>query len=196
MRYKQVGQYQNINGVSGRDCNERWDIINKYTNEVEHNLSIDVGSAEGFFVKKLSESRIQNVVSVEGTQDTHDIQKRYCSNEIESGKVNLLNLAMTEQSVGSFTDKKYDICLLLAVLHWCDNPDFILKQLVNVSNYTFVEIPDLDDKVAYGQDYLKRISETFGNTKDYIESVTGKKVIEEYRVGALTTNQRSLFVIK
>ncbi len=196
MRYKQVGQYQNINGVSGRDCNERWDIIKKYTNEVEHNLSIDVGSAEGFFVKKLSESRIQNVVSVEGTGDTHNIQKRYCSNEIDSGKVNLFNLAMTEKSVESFTDKKYDICLLLAVLHWCDNPDFILKQLVNVSNYTFVEIPDLDDKVAYGQDYLKRISETFGSTKNYIESVTGKKVIEEYRVGALTTNQRSLFVIK
>lgn len=196
MRYKQVGQYQNINGVSGRDCNERWDIINKYTNEVEHNLSIDVGSAEGFFVKKLSESRIQNVVSVEGTPDTHDIQKRYCSNEIESGKVNLFNLAMTEQSVGSFTDKKYDICLLLAVLHWCDNPDFILKELANVSNYTFVEIPDLDDKIAYGQDYLKRISETFGNTKNYIESVTGKKVIEEYRIGALTTNQRSLFIIQ
>jgi hypothetical protein len=32
--------------------------------------------------------------------------------------------------------------------------------------------------------------------KNYIETITGKNVIEEYRVGVLTTNQRSLFVIQ
>jgi hypothetical protein len=196
MRYKQVGIYQNINGDTGRDCNERWEMIKNYTNEVQHNLSIDVGSAEGFFVKKLSQSNIKNVVSVEGTIETYNIQKGYCSDEITSGNVKLLNLAMTEQSVELFTNKSYDVCLLLAVLHWCDNPDFILKELSSVSNYTFVEIPDLHDKVAYGQDYLKRILDTFGTTKNYIETITGKKVIKEYRVGALTTNQRSLFVIQ
>jgi hypothetical protein len=196
MKYKQVGIYQNINGNVGRDCNERWKIINNYTNEPQHNLSIDVGSAEGFFVKKLSESNIKNVVSVEGTIETYNIQKRYCLDEISSGNVNLVNLAITEQSVGLFTNKSYDVCLLLAVLHWCDNPDLILKELSNVSNYTFIEIPDLDDKVSYGQDYLKRISDVFGTVKNYIEVITGKSVIDEYRVGALTTNQRSLFVVK
>jgi len=196
MKYKQIGQYQNIDGNSGRDCNERWEIINNYTNEIEYNLCIDVGSAEGFFVKKLSETKIQNVISIEGTFETHNIQKKYLSNEIESNKVKLFNLAMTEQSLELFLGKKYDVCLLLAVLHWCDNPDLILKELSNVSNYTFVEIPDLDDKVAYGQEYLKRISDTFGSVKSYIENITGKSVIAEHRIGALTTNKRSLFVIK
>lgn len=196
MLYKQVGQYQNINGITGRDCNERWDIISKYINKIEYNLSIDIGSAEGFFSKRLSNSKIENVISIEGTKETHDIQKKYCSNEIENNKIKLYNLAITEQSVELFTNKKYDICLLLAVLHWCDNPDLILKELTNVSKYTFVEIPDLDDKVAYGQDYLKKISKTFSSTKDYIETITGKKVIDEYRVSALTTTQRSLFVIE
>ena len=196
MKYKQVGIYQNINGNIGRNCNERWEIIKNYTNEVEHNLSIDVGSAEGFFVKRLSQCKVKNVISVEGTIETYGIQKKYCSEEITSGSVKLLNLAMTEQSVELFTNKSYDICLLLAVLHWCDNPDLILKELSNVSNYTFIEIPDLDDKVSYGQDYLKRISDVFGTVKNYIEVITGKSVIDEYRVGALTTNQRSLFVVK
>jgi predicted rRNA methylase YqxC with S4 and FtsJ domains len=76
MKYKQVGIYQNINGNIGRNCNERWEIIKNYTNEVEHNLSIDVGSAEGFFVKRLSQCKVKNVISVEGTIETYGIQKK------------------------------------------------------------------------------------------------------------------------
>jgi hypothetical protein len=195
MKYKQVGVYQNIDGVRGRDCNERWDIISEYLSGIQYNLAIDVGSAEGFYSKKLSENKIKNVVSIEGTFETYNIQKDYSYNEINSGSIKLLNLAMTEHSVELFTKKHYDVCLLLAVLHWCDNPDLILKELSSVSNYTFIEIPDLNDTVAYGQEYLKRISNNFGTIKNYIETITDKKIKKEYRVGALTTNQRSLFVI-
>lgn len=195
MKYKQIGRYQKIGDGSGRNCDERWDIINSYITNIKHNLSIDVGSAEGFYAKKLSKTQIQNVISIEGSDEPYKEQISYCKNEIQSGKIRLFNLAITEHNIDLFNDKKYDVCLLLAVLHWCDNPDFILKQLSNVSELSFIEIPDLSDTIAYGQDYLKRIKDNFGDTKNYIESITDKKIIKEYRIGALTTNQRSLFVI-
>lgn len=195
MKYKQIGRYQKIGEGSGRNCDERWEIINSYITNAKHNLAIDVGSAEGFYAKKLSETQIQNVISVEGSDEPYKEQIVFCKNEIDSEKIKLFNLALTEHSVGLFINKQYDVCLLLAVLHWCDNPDFILKKLSDVSDFTFIEIPDLTDTIAYGQDYLKRIKDSFGNTKTYIETITNKKVIKEYRIGALTTNQRSLFVI-
>ena len=170
-------------------------MINSYITNSKHNLAIDIGSAEGFYTKKILETQIQNVVSVEGSDEPYREQIIYCKDEIDFGKIKLFNLALTEHSVSLFTDKQYDVCLLLAVLHWCDNPDFILKKLSDVSDFTFIEIPDLNDTVAYGQDYLKRIKDDFGDTKNYIETITNKKVIKEYRIGALTTNQRSLFVI-
>lgn len=195
MKYKQIGRYQKIGDGSGRNCEERWGIINSYITNVKYNLSIDVGSAEGFYTKKLSETNIQNVISIEGSDEPYKEQILYCKDEIQSGRVRLFNLALTQHSIDLFNDKKYDVCLLLAVLHWCDNPDLILKQLTNISEFSFVEIPDLSDTIAYGQDYLKRIKDNFGDTKTYIEAITNKKVLKEYRIGALTTNQRSLFVI-
>jgi hypothetical protein len=195
MKYKQMGRYQKIGDGSGRSCDERWDIIKEYTSNVKYNLSIDIGSAEGFYAKKLSETDIKNVLSVEGSDEPYKEQIIYCKDEIDDGEIKMYNLALTQETIDLFLNKNYDVCLLLAVLHWCDNPDLILKKLSEVSEYTFIEIPDLDDTVAYGQEYLKRIKNDFGSTKNYIEMITDKKVIKEYRIGALTTNQRSLFIV-
>lgn len=194
MRYKQTFVYQNIKG-SGRDCNERWNIIEKYV-PVNPNLNyIDIGSAEGFFSKKLVEKSDGNVISIEGSDMPYNNQKEFCKKEIEQGKIKLFNVDLTEFNVGVFLEKEYECSLLLAVLHWCENPDYILRKISEKSKYTFVEIPELTDTQAFGQDYLKRIREDFGDTKLYMETISGKKVLEEIRVGALTTSKRTLFIL-
>ncbi len=194
MRYKQTFTYQNIKG-GGRDCTERWGIIEKYVPENTQLNFIDIGSAEGFFAKKLAEKSKGNVISIDGSDMPYKTQKEYCKDEINNGTVKLFNIDITEYNLGVFLGKEYECSLLLAILHWCENPDYILRKMCEKSKYTFVEIPELTDNQAFGQDYLKRIREDFGDTKTYMETISGKKVIAEHRVGALTTKQRTLFII-
>lgn len=194
MRYKQTFTYQNIKG-GGRDCNERWNIIEKYVPENPNLNFIDIGSAEGFFAKKLAEKSKGNIISIDGSDMPYKTQREYCKKEIEEGNIKLFNIDITEFNIGVFLEREYECCLLLAVLHWCENPDYILRKISEKSKYTFVEIPELTDTQAFGQDYLKRIREDFGDTKIYMETISGKKVLEEIRVGALTTSKRTLFIL-
>lgn len=54
MKYVQNTVYQNINGI-GRDCNERWDFIKDRIDIGKGTISVDIGSAEGFYTKELKE---------------------------------------------------------------------------------------------------------------------------------------------
>jgi len=95
MRYKQTFTYQNIKG-SGRDCKERWNIIEKYVSENPESYHIDIGSAEGFFSKKLAEKSKGNVISIDGSDMPYKTQKEYCKDEIQSGAIKLFNIDITE----------------------------------------------------------------------------------------------------
>lgn len=193
MKYTQTNYYQNVHGITGRPPEERWDFIKNHIS-VKGGTSIDVGSAEGYYTKQLVKATDGKVISIEGSEFPCKIQMEYCANEIFDGKIVLHNTPLTEKNIDNFTGP-YDYCLLLAVLHWCNNPDEILSKLSAVSTYTFMEIPELDDKICYGQEYLTYIRDNFGDTKSYIERITNKQIIAEYKVYGATT-PRTMFVIR
>lgn len=193
MKYTQTNYYQNVHGITGRHPEERWVAISNHISAT-NGVSIDVGSAEGYYVKKLVEHTQGKVISIEGSEFPYKIQQQYCADEIFDGKVILYNTPLTEHNINQFTGP-YDYCLLLAVLHWCNNPDEILHKLSSVSIYTFVEIPELDDTICYGQDYLKYIRENFADTKSYLEAITNKSIITYYKTHGATT-PRTMWVIR
>lgn len=192
MIFRQKVNYQKIDGKKGRECSERWDFIkNKISNE--SGLSIDIGSAEGYFSKKLVESG-NRVVSIEGSEHVIKRQETYCKSEIEQGKIVLINTKLTHKNIDFFTESKnYDNCLLLSVLHWFDNPDFVLNKLCGVSKNIFVELPELDDKKAWNQAYINRIKSDFGSLDNYLEKVSGKKIIDFTKVDAHTSAFRKVY---
>jgi hypothetical protein len=178
MLYKQNTNYQNVMGV-GRDCNDRWSFIEKYISYDEQSLSVDVGSAEGFFVKKLIEKTNGKVISIEGSDYVYKIQKEYISND----KVEIYHTVLGSDNIKLVGDK-IDNLLLLSVLHWFEDPDYVLNYLGNISENIFVELPNLDCNKSYNQSYLKRIKKDFNSISNYLEVVSGKRVCDYVDVSA------------
>lgn len=194
MKYTQSNRYQNIAG-GGRNCDDRWEIIKKYIKENENSISIDVGSAEGVFSKRIAQSTKGKVVSIEGSDFVYNEQLKYCGDEIQSGNIQLHNTELNANTLLGFLDTKYEYSLLLSVLHWCENPDDILQSISSISNYTFVELPDLDDEKSYGQDYLNRIKSEFGNIENYLQEITQKPIVGAYKVEGNNSQYRVLYVL-
>jgi len=194
MKYNQGYRYQNIEGV-GRNCDDRWEVIKKYIKENTNSLSIDVGSAEGVFSKRIAQSTKGKVVSIEGSDFVHNEQLSYCNEEIQNGVIQLHKTELNEETLPNFLDTKYEYSLLLSVLHWCSNPDDILRSISSISNYTFVELPDLDDEKSYGQEYLKRIKSEFGNIENYLQEITQKPIVGAYKVEGNNSKYRVMYVL-
>jgi ubiquinone/menaquinone biosynthesis C-methylase UbiE len=195
MIFKQKENYQKIDGKKGRDCSERWNIMDKFMDENPGAFSIDIGSAEGYFTKKMVEKTKGRVISVEGSDHVYNRQLKYNENEIASGSVILVKMELTDKNLDLFLDKQYDNCLLLSVLHWFNNPDNILERLSAASKKVYIELPELDDKKAWNQPYLKYIADNFGSLDRYIEKVSGKKIISESKVSSHTSEYRRLFIL-
>jgi hypothetical protein len=195
MKYTQDYRYQNISGA-GRNCDDRWDIISRFVKWDSNTLSIDVGSAEGVFSKRIVENTGGKVVSIEGSDYVYNEQLNYCSKEIESHNIELHKIALNRDNIHQFLDKHYDYTLLMSVLHWCDEPDIILRSLSDVSEYMFVELPDLNDTKSYGQDYLQRIKRDFGNIENYLQETTNKPIIGAYKVEGNNSEYRVVYVLK
>jgi len=195
MKYTQDYRYQNISGA-GRNCDDRWDIISRFVKWDSNTLSIDVGSAEGVFSKRIVENTGGKVVSIEGSDYVYNEQLNYCSKEIESHNIELHKIALNRDNIHQFLDKHYDYTLLMSILHWCDEPDIILRSLSDVSEYMFVELPDLNDTKSYGQDYLQRIKRDFGNIENYLQETTNKPIIGAYKVEGNNSEYRVVYVLK
>jgi hypothetical protein len=84
----------------------------------------------------------------------------------------------------------------MSVLHWCDEPDIILKSLSDKSEYIFVELPDLDDTKSYGQEYLQRIKRDFGNIENYLQETTENPIVGAYKVEGNNSEYRVVYVLK
>jgi len=195
MKYTQDYRYQNISGA-GRNCDDRWDIISKYIKGNQNTLSIDVGSAEGVFSKRIVEKTGGKVVSIEGSDFVYNEQLNYCSDEINSHNIQLHKIALNRDNINQFLNNDYDYTLLMSVLHWCDEPDIILKSLSDKSEYIFVELPDLNDSKSYGQEYLQRIKRDFGNIENYLQETTNKPIVGAYKVEGNNSEYRVVYVLK
>ena len=195
MKYTQDYRYQNISG-GGRNCDDRWDIISKYIKGNQNTLSIDIGSAEGVFSKRIVEKTGGKVISIEGSDFVYNEQLNYCSDEINSHNIQLHKIALNRDTIHQFLNNDYDYTLLMSVLHWCDEPDIILKSLSDKSEYIFVELPDLNDSKSYGQEYLQRIKRDFGNIENYLQEITEKPIVGAYKVEGNNSEYRVVYVLK
>jgi hypothetical protein len=188
--------YQIIDTSGGwRDCNQRWVHIEKYISNDSNNISLDVGSAEGFFSKKIQNKTNGIVYSVEGSPYPYKRQLKYNSNEIKSGSINLMNFYLDSKNIDILTNVNYNYTLLLSVLHWVDNPDYILQRLSKVSEYMFIEVPSLDDNVTINKKYMEHIKKNYQSIDNYLELMTDKKILEKIDVPAHTSKSRTLYII-
>jgi len=194
MKFKQKTNYQNISGI-GRDCEERWNIINNFVTEDLTSLSIDIGSAEGYFSKKLCEKTKGKVISVEGSKYVNLMQKSYCKEEISNGLIDLHSSPLTLNTIDNFTNNCYDYCLMLSVLHWFDEPDRMLQEFSKISKIMFIELPELDDKNSWNQEYLHSIKVKYKSISNYITQVTNRSIHKEFKVSSHTLPYRKLLVI-
>jgi 2-polyprenyl-3-methyl-5-hydroxy-6-metoxy-1,4-benzoquinol methylase len=197
MIFKQKVNYQNIGGRKGRDCSERWQFMAPFIPANESAWHMDVGSAEGYFSKKIVEHSNARVVSVEGSEHTFNRQKTYCKKEIEEGRIVLLHTQLSIKNIDFFTGvKKYDTILILSVLHWFDQPDEVLALLAQNCRQIIIELPELDDKKAWNQPYIARIKNDFGSLENYLEKVSGMKIESVQAVSAHTSVYRRVFVLR
>jgi hypothetical protein len=188
--------YQIIDTSGGwRDCNQRWVHIEKYVTNNPKNISLDVGSAEGFFSKKIQNKTDGVVYSIEGSAYPYKRQLKYNQSEIKNGSIHLMNFYLDSKNIDILIDTKYNYTLLLSVLHWVDNPDYILQTLSTVSEYMFIEVPSLDDNVTINKKYMEHIKKNYQSIDNYLEFMTDKKILEKIDVPAHTSKSRTLYII-
>lgn len=195
--FLQKEPYQIIDQSGGwRNCDDRWQYIEKYITENDESVGLDIGSAEGVFSKKLQNKTNGLVYSIEGSDFPYKRQLKFCNTEIKNEKIILLNFNLDSKNVNFVNNKKYKYTLLLSVLHWIDDPDFVFGELSKVSEYMFVEIPSLDDNVTLNRKYMTYIKNTFGDIETYIKAVSKKEIINKVSVPAHTSKTRDIYIIK
>lgn len=196
MLYEQKVNYQNINGI-GRDCSARWDIIKKHM-KFSDELTLDVGSAEGYFSYKIADEIGAKVVSVEGSPAMITSQKKYNKSFIESGQIVLHETVLTPELFKSEFVKKYnyfDYTLCLSVIHWFEDPDAMLKELATYSDKLFFEMPPLHDTKSYNQKFLKRVKGEFKTIDLYLNAITDMEIIEFFTLKTHMADDRTLYVL-
>jgi hypothetical protein len=169
-----------------RDCPVRWELIKKH---LLKGKSMDVGSAEGYYARKLTEWG--PVISIEGSDFVFNEQNRLNEGyDIELHKISLDHTNIKK------LDKVENI-LLLSVLHWCEDPDKLLNIAAKRSKVMFIELPDLDCRSSWNQKYLKRIKDEYLTIDNYLIKMTGKEIIDTGENFAKhVRNARVVYVMK
>ncbi len=189
--------YQYIPGITKKsergDCQERWNMIKPLL--PKEGVLLDIGTAEGFFLKKIAEETNLLAVGVEQKKNRAFWQYKWL-NDSHKGKIVSCCFGMNRE----FSDKLmrvcdfFDITLILSTLHWINSDEF-LKNISRISGKVIIEIPELDDYNATGQNFLNRIRRNYGNISKYLNTITGRKVDYIGKVKAHTSKYRSLWLI-
>lgn len=173
--------YQNINGQKGRDCEERWEFISHNLPLGYLNTFLDVGSAEGYFVKKLTD--LEKIVYSFEVSALYNVQINY----VKSENAFIYQKELNEKNIDEYI-KKIDVTLLFSVLHWFDNPDIFLEKIVERSKYVVVELPSFGDKRSANYDYMERIKKDYGTIDNYLIS-RGLVILNKKNVSAKHVNK-------
>lgn len=178
-----------------RDAEERWSHIVGFI--PEEGVLCDIGSNSGFFAVKAASSRPRlAVLSIEGaTGPSVDQRSVLC----DWGLPNVVQLQGTMDAVTAdtwaSTCDAFDVVLLLAVLHWCDDPTRVLGALSSMAKTVILELPDAADEGAGG---LTDWRDLWGDDPAaWVAAVTGRPVRLVARVGRHTSEaQGHLLVVQ
>jgi len=188
--------YQKIPGISGRaerDCSERWEIIKGEL--PAEGVALDIGAAEGYFCKMIAENTNLLAIAAEKHKGRVAYHRRWLRDRHLGKVVSCLAKFDTPFSARlAATPEFIDVTLALSVLHWI-NSDELLKNIASMSGKVIVEIPDLADTAATGQQFMRRLRQ-IGSEKKYFEDVTGRTVRKLGTIKAHTYPTRNIWVIE
>ena len=185
--------FDNIPGKSERgNCDERWKIIKKVL--PSNGVVLDIGAAEGFFLKKIAEETDLLAVGVEKNRDRVLFQQKWLqpchrgavvSCHISFGKSLCRDIANTCEWI--------DCALLLSVLHWINSDEF-LENVCKFSGKVIVEIPEVNDYKATGQAFMNKVRAA-GGEKQYLEKVSKRNVYPLGSVSCHTSDARNMWLL-
>ena len=191
--------YQKIPGIKSKriergDCSERWEKIKPEL--PDEGVVLDIGAAEGYFLKKMAEETNLLAVGIEKNPKRVEFQKKWLNKNYEGKVISCqCNFGLTLSDNISTTCEWIDTILILSTLHWINNADQILKNLSTMAGKIIIEIPDIDDKKATGQKFMKTVRK-YGSEKQYFKEITNRKIRHLGKVKAHTHATRNLWVIE
>lgn len=137
-----------------RDCAARWDLIAEHL--PHRGTLLDIGSNLGYFGLRCVDERPEvAVISVE-SDPLIAARQAALIDEHATDRITLLQgtLSAGACEAWSRTCDAVDTTLLLAVIHWFDDPARAVAALSSMSGHIVAEVPHPDDAGACGQDRL------------------------------------------
>ncbi len=173
-----------------RDCDERWELIAPYI--AERGVMVDVGSNLGYFgLRATSERPELAVVSIESDPLIAQRQATLIDDN-DARRIVLLQGHLTASVCETWatTCDAVDTTLLLAIIHWLDDPARAVAALSSMSNRLILEVPHPDDSGACGQEKLGLWEDPIG----WFGEVTGRTVTEIGRMRRHTSSTPSYVI--
>lgn len=141
--------------VGERDCAERWDLIAEHI--PSRGVLLDVGSNLGYFgLRAVHEHADLAVISIESDPLIAARQARLIDANA-ADRIALLQGTISAAACEQWAETcdAVETTLLLAVVHWLDDPVRAVAALASMSGRLVVEVPHPDDVGACGQDKLR-----------------------------------------
>lgn len=153
-----------------RDCGHRWDLLAPFL--PRGGILLDAGSNLGYFAIRAALERPDlAVLSLESDEDIAKKQAAMLRSHALQRVLLLhgrLSRGMTSQWAS--TCDWVDVTLLLAILHWVDDPAGVLSDLSSMSGRIIIELPDVADAGACGQAWLRE----WADPVDWVRRITGR----------------------
>ena len=137
-------------------------------------MIIDVGSNLGYYGLKASGENVGvAVVSMEPEPSTAERQRRLLE-EHGTTRICLIEGAVDAavSTQWAETCDWFELTLLLAVLHWTDDPGRVVRALSSMSGVLIAEVPDSGDRGACGQSQLQQCADPIAWFREH----TGRNV--------------------
>lgn len=170
-----------------RDCSKRWEVIAPLVQAADNCL--DIGSNLGYFsIRTAQQPKRPFVLSLESDAAIASRQARLLR-EHEASNVLLIQGALDAGKATEWTDSCdwFDVTLLLAVLHWMDDPEVVLRCLSSMSGRLIVELPDPEDEGSCNGSFIRDM----GQPLTWCAKVTGRDVRSLGRVDRHTSATQS-----
>ena len=175
-----------------RDCAERWELIAPYV--PDSGIMVDVGSNLGYYgLRAIATKPDLAVVSIESDAAIVERQREIAASH-HTNRLCLVRGNVDARLTGAWvrTCDWLDLTLLLAVLHWMDDPSAVLGDLSRMSGRIIAEVPDAADVGACGRSKTRLWGD---DPVPWFRSVTGREVVSLGRVARHTSDVPSHLVL-
>ncbi len=139
-----------------RSCEDRWQLIEPHCTSTTQTV-LDVGSNFGWFGLRLCERLPQCVVaSIEADFRSAAVQRSVLASH-DHRRICLMTQTVNAARLRNWADsgQRFDVALVLAVLHWMPDHRQVLTELGRLANQLFIELPE-PNEVAVGLDHVRQ----------------------------------------